>query len=124
MRLALAIILILRSLLPWGVSGGSMAGFCGGQPSPASAAPACPCCEPTSCPCEMSPAPASPAPSESELPVPVLDGLRLVAVHVEPARLMTVGWDASCPPITRAEGQQIRPSPGVSIQAVLCIWLT
>lgn len=133
MRWILITFLLLRTLMPFGITGWSV------NPTPFGLSEACPtdtafaagelgcacCCNTSSCACEMSPAPAGPdrtpepaAPTHSGSDRPIL-------LATEPTTEMAIGWIDSAPAVVRPlEAAPVHIVLGESVQAAHCIWRT
>lgn len=137
MRILLILILTLRALFPLGTASVSACAdwLAGTAPLPPSlsiescgsdeATCAC-CCDPVSCPCEMSPAPVAPAaPRQAPAPAPA-DTPRLVLLCVEPPTVMTVGWASDALALMHASVVPVpaHPTLGGDTQAAHCVWRT
>lgn len=133
MRWILITFLLLRTMMPFGITGWNV------NPTQFGLSESCPtdtplaatelgcacCCNASSCGCEISPTPATPdrtpepvAPTHSGSDRPIL-------LASEPTTEMAIGWIDSAPAAVAAlEAAPVHVLLGESVQAAYCVWRT
>ncbi len=133
MRWILVTFLVLRSLMPLGIGGGSVElgpvgqiDACAVESGGDAADEACGCCcGPSACGCEMSPAPG--VPDREPAPARPSDSgsNRPIVLGIEPTTEMVVGWVDALPAVSAAlDGAPVHVLLGKSVQAAHCVWRT